>query len=372
MKTKALVLVSLLLVVAVFSSPLMMPIAEGQEISDVKVLMLIADGFGWNYFDAREILESWGVNVTTIAHSTDTNVPSCYNKDPRGTTSDLLLNAIEFDIVTQFDALYVPSGGQWTGLIASTTVLNFIEYAHEQGLIIGTTCIGNRVVADSNEIVNGSSVVYYSFGFTPEHMTDAGATLREGFEAVTDNRIITGAAGGGFPSGYIYAPTSEVCAAMVREALGYSYVEQAGVLPLIGESGTTFNISADIKDLDSELGDLFSVNINITEVHARIYTKDNRTLVETVELTDADEDMVYTGSFTGIIDGEYVIDIEVEDTNSTLEIERESASFTVGIVETSTTSTTGTGLVLDPLMLGGIAISGLLIVIVAVVVLKKR
>ena len=362
MKTKALVLVSLLLVVAVFSSPLLMPIAEGQEVSDVKVLMLIADGFGWNYFDAREILESWGVNVTTIAHSVDTDIPSCFNKDPRGTTADLLLNSVELDIVTQFDALYVPSGGQWTGLIASTSVLNFIEYAHEQGLIIGTTCIGNRVIADSNEIVNGSSVVYYSFGFTPAHMTDAGATIRQGFEAVTDNRIVTGAAGGGFPNGYIYAPTSEICAAMVREALGYSYVEQAEVLPLIGESGTTFNISADITDLDFELGDLSTVDINITEVHAQIYTKENRTLVETVELTDVDEDMVYTGSFTGIIDGEYVIDIEVEDTNSTLEIERESASFEVGILETG----------MDPLVLGGIVTGGLLIVVVTVLFLKKR
>ena len=153
--------VSLLLVVAVFSSPLLMPTVEAQEICDVKVLILITDGFGWNYFDAREILESWGVNVTTISHSIDTDVPSCYNRAPRGTTADLLLNAVEFDIVTQFDAIYVPLGGQWTSLIASTTVLNFIEYAHEQGLIIGTTCIGNRVIADSNEIVNGSSVVYY-------------------------------------------------------------------------------------------------------------------------------------------------------------------------------------------------------------------
>ncbi len=364
MKAKALAIVSLLLVVAVFSSPLFMPV-EGQEISDVKVLMLICDGFGWNYFDARKILESWGVNVTTIANALDYNVSACVNKPDNWTIVDHLLNSVEFDIVTQFDALFVPSGGQWTSLIASTTVLNFIAYAHEQGLIIGTTCIGNRVIAESNDIMNGTSVVYYNHASTAAHMTEAGATLRYGFDVITDNRIITGDSGGGTTGGgYLYAPTSEICAAMLREALGYSYVEQAGVLPLIGESGTTFNISADITDLDSELGDLFSVNTNITEVHARIFTKDNRTLVETVELTDADEDMVYTGSFNGTIDGEYVIDIEVEDSNSTLEIERESASFEVGIIET--------GLGMDSLMLGGIVAGGLLIVVVAVLVLKKR
>ncbi|MCK5265744.1 MAG: DJ-1/PfpI family protein [Candidatus Thorarchaeota archaeon] len=374
MKTKALALVSLLLVVAVFSSPLLIPTAEGQEVSDIKVLMIITDAFGWNYFDAKEILESWGVNVTTAAHALDTDIASCYNRAPRGTTADFLLNAVENDIVTQFDALFIPSGGHWAGLIGSSRVLDFISFAHEQGVIIATTCIGNRVVAESNEIVNGTSVVNYNNPNSFNAMVEAGAIIRYGYDAITDNGIITGDSGGGpTGGGYIHAPTSEICVAIIREALGNSYVEQAEVLPLVGESGTSFNISADITDLDSELGDLFSVDINITEVHARIFTKENRTLVETIELTDADEDMVYTGSYNGTINGDYVIDIEVEDTNSTLEIERESASFTVGIVETSTTtSTTGTGLELDSLMLGGIAMGGLLIVIVAVVVLKKR
>lgn len=371
MKVKALVILSIFLAVVVFSGPLFVPTVDAQEVSDIKVLMLICDGFGWNYFDAKEILESWGVNVTTIAYSFDTDVPSCYNKAPRGTTADLLLNSVEFDIVTQFDALYVPSGGQWTSLIASSTVRNFISYAHEQGLIIGTTCIGNRVIAEANAILNGTNAVYYNHASTASHMIDAGATLRYGFDVVSDNRIVTGESGGGISGGgYLYAPTSEICAAMIREALGYSYVEQANVLPLTGKSGTSFNISAEITDLDSELSGLPINDINITEVHARIFTKENRTLVDTVELTDANADMVYTGLFNGTIDGEYIIDIEVEDTNSTLEVEKESASFTVGISETSTT--TGTGLLLDPLMLGGIAMGGLLIVIVAVIVLRKR
>ncbi|MHA1136282.1 MAG: DJ-1/PfpI family protein [Candidatus Thorarchaeota archaeon] len=359
MKDKALVLVSLLVVVAVFSGPLFTPTADGQEISDVKVLMIVTEGFGWNYFDAKEILESWGVNVTTVAHALDTDVASCFNKDPRGTTADFLLQDVENDIVTQFDALFIPSGGHWAGLIASTTVLDFISYAHEHGVTVATTCIGNRVVAESNEIVSGSSVVNYNVHDTDDHMTEAGAILRSGLAAVADNRIITGAGGGGFPNGYISAPTSEICAAMVREALGHSYVEQVEVLPLIGGTGVSFNISADITDLDSELGYLFNVDSNITEVHARIFTRNNRTLVDTVELTDDDEDMVYTGSYIGTIDGDYVIDIEVEDSNSTLEIERELASFTVGST-------------VDPLLIGSIIGGGLIVVVVIVITVRKK
>ncbi len=373
MKAKGLVLISLILLVAVFSGPLLIPTADGQEVTDVKVLMIVTEEFGWNYFDAKEILESWGVNVTTVAHALDTDVASCNNRPVRGTTADFLLSEVENDIVTEFDALFIPSGGHWFGLILSTRVLEFISYAHGHGVIIATTCIGNRVVAESNEIVNGTSVVNYINPNSFTAMVDAGAIIRYGYDTVTDNRIITGDSGGGPPpdgEGYLGAPTSEICVAIIREALGYSYVEQAGVLPLVGESGTSFNISVDVTDLDTELGSLSVVDTNITEVQARIFTEENRTLIDTIELTDADEDWTFEGSFTGTVNGEYTIDIEVEDTNSTLEVEREAASFTVGIVPTNTTTGT-TGLALDPLLIGG-ALAGGLVLVVVVVFVKKR
>jgi len=369
MKRKAIVLVSLLLVVAIFSSPSIMPTADGKEISDVKVLMIITEAFGWNYFDAKEILESWGVNVTTVANALDTDVASCYNHPPRGTTADFLLSEVENDIVTQFDALFIPSGGHWQGLIGSTRVKDFIAYAHEHGVLIATTCIGNRVVAESNDIVNGSSVVnYYTSAI---YMSLAGAEIRDNeYDVVVDNGFITGDSGGGTTGGgYLMAPTSEICASIVLETLGHSHVEQAEVLPLIGESGTIFNISADITELDTEMSTMSTVDINVTNVQARIFTKDNRTLVDTITLTDVDSDLTYRGSFTGTIDGEYIIDIEVEDTNSTLIVERELANFTIGEVPITTDTT---GLVLDPLMIGVIGIGGALVVIVTVVVVKKR
>ena len=371
MKAKALALVSLLVVVAVFSGPVIIPTAEGQGISDVKVLMIVADAFGWNYFDAKEILESWGVNVTTVAHALDTDVASCYNKPVRGTTADFLLSEVENDIVTQFDALFIPSGGHWANLIASTRVLDFISYAHEHGVLIATTCIGNRVLAESNGIVNGSSVVnYYTSAI---YMSVAGAEVRDNkYDVVIDNGFITGDSGGGTSGGgYLMAPTSEICASIVLETLGYSHVEQAEVTPLIGESGTTFNISADVTELETELSSLSTVDINITEVIARIFTKENRTLVDTIELTDLDSDMTYEGSFTGTINDDYVIDFEVEDTNSTLEIERELASFTVGEVPTNTTTET-TETTLDPLLIGSIGVGSLLVVVVIVVIIKKK
>jgi hypothetical protein len=102
------------------------------------------------------------------------------------------------------------------------------------------------------------------------------------------------------------------------------------------------------------------VNINISEVNARIYTKTNRTLIDTIELVDGNDDGLFSGQFMDLSNGEYVIDIEIEDTNNTLEVERESASFSVGI-----------GFAIDPLILGIIA-TGALLAMVVIIVVKKR
>ena len=359
MKSKAISLVVLIVFVAVVSSPVLVPTAEAQEISDVKVLMLISDYFGWNYFDAKEIFESWGVNVTTIANSLDVDVPSCTNRPPRGTTADLLLNQVDNEVVTQFDVLFIPAGGQWLSLIQSPRVLEFVQYAHDMGLIVATICIGNKVLARANDIVNGSCVASYTN--TNLDMTDAGATIRYGHLAVTDNGFITGGTGGG-PSGggYEVAPNAEVCMAAVREALGLSYCSSVNIAPASGAVRTNFTIMAEITDLDTELGSISTVNLNISEVNARIYTKHNRTLVDTIELVDDNDDGLFSGEFMSLSNGEYTVDIEITDTNNTLEIERDSGSFSVG--ESFT---------IDPLTLGIVATSALLAMVV-IIVIKRR
>lgn len=357
MKHTAIPLISLIILVSVLSVPVLMPTSVGQEISDINVMMLISDGFGWNYFDAKEILESWGVNVTTLANSLDTDVPSCYNKEPRGTTADLLLNSVENEILAQFDVLFIPAGGQWNDLIQSARVLDFIEYAHSSGLIIATVCIGNMVLAKTNGVVNGSSVVSYLY--TNLEMVGAGATIRTGYRTVIDNRFITGSTGGGVYEGYETAPTEEVCLAVVREALGYSFEQSASIAPLTGPSGTIFTITAQITDLDNQPVSIVTNNQNISEVNARIYAKDNRTLVDIIELLDEDSDGVYSGDYVALTNGEFIVDIEIEDTRYTLEIERESASFSVGM-----------DYMIDPLALGVIA--GAALLVMAVIIFAKK
>ena len=380
MKAKALLLISLIAIVTAIASPTLMPIANTQDVSDVKVLMLICDGFGWNYFDAKERLEDWGVNITTISNSLDTNVSSCINRPENWTIADLLLKDVDDDIASQFDVLFIPSGGQWLSLISSTRVRNFISNAYELGLIISTLCIGNRVLSESNNIVNGTNVA--SYVNTNTYMFIEGAIVRYGVDVVSDNRIITGGTGGGLSEGgYTEAPTSEVCMAMIKEALGMSYVKKASISPLSGEIGTNFTISVDVDDMDEEFGNLVSVDTNISDVVAKIYTKENRTFVASVQLEDDDMDSKYSGSFIATSVDEYVVDIEVEDTNSTLEIERELVGFIIGEQTSTTTITTTTNATtsitettagFNLLLLGAVGLSGLSVIVIIAIIIKKR
>jgi putative intracellular protease/amidase len=358
MKLKAIAVISIIVVISVFANPAIVPSTQGQEMGDVKALILIADYFGWNYYDVKELLESWGINVTTISNSLDTDVPSCLNKPPRGTTADLLLSQVENDVVKQFDILFIPAGGQWHSLIQSTRVRDFIAYAHDNNIIIAAICIGNMVLANANDIVSGSSVV--SYPTSNSQMTSAGAITRSGYRTVIDNCFVTGGTGGGpVGGGNEVAPTEEVCIAAVREALGYSFTGQTSISPQTGVAGTNFTIAAEVNDLDNEPVSISSGNQNISVVTARIYSQNNRSLVDVVELSDDDSNGVYSGEYTANASGLYVIDIEVEDTNGTLEVEKELLSFSINV-----------GFTIDIVTLTFLA-AGALIAIVVIIVLKR-
>jgi len=301
------------------------------EISDIKVLMFIADNFGWNYYDAREIFESWGVNVTTVAYSLNHNLTSC-RKPGTGENETIIVEYTHQEMtpnmVCEFDCLFVSSGIQWQTLRTESAALTFIADAYNLGLIIASVCTGTRLVAESNGIVNGSKVVSYSL--SSAHMREAGATPIEGMEAVADGCMITGGRGGGLTGGgYLKAPTSEVCAEVVRRVLGLSRVTSTSLISSKGLMGTDVIIGAVIDNLNDKLGDILSTNIQ--NVTALVYRFDDRSLSDTIELTDDNHDGNYTGQFTSLDFGQYIVDIEVKDSNLTLEVVRDVETFEVGI-----------------------------------------
>jgi putative intracellular protease/amidase len=330
------------------------------DTSNVSVLILLGNFFGWNYFDAKECLEAWGVNVTTVAYSLDYDIESCLNREPRPITADLLLSEMTPEMVIQFDCLLVTSGGQWAGLIQSEAVLTFISDAFDLGLVIASICTGTRVVAEANDVVNGSKVVYYSL--SAPQMAAAGATTVLGAEAVADGPMITGGRGGGTGGdGWLEAPTSEVCAEIVRSVLGLSRVKEISITPSMGTIGTNFTISAAIDSLYDSMGEILSTDIS--RVTARIHGFGNRTLTDTIELSDEDSNGNYTGSFIGVQNSQYGVDIEVEDTNETIEVVKELGTFNVE---------TGTFQPLDIVFVSAIAGGSIIAALLIVALLRRK
>ena len=359
----SLLLLGVLVICSLTSSS---PVVGSDIAADVNVLILVATGFGWNYFDARHYFEEWGANVKVVSHTLDHEVDGCFNQDPTTIISDYLTSELNETLLSQFDCLYIPSGGHWNGLISSSTVLNWISRAHELGLVIGSTCIGNRVISHANNIVNGCEVAYYSM--TNLEMENEGATIVTA-RAVRDNRIITGGTGSGPPEGYTGAPTYEVCAAMIQEVLGISPITETTITPPTGTNETDFLIQFSIENITNSYP-----LINHTDIHemgANIYPKNLRESAIALQLNESGGS--YTATISDLELGDYFIDVSIRYANQMYMVYREAMSFTVLETLPTTTTTSSTSSISSPdYILPVLGISGAAVVVVVLLVLKKR
>ncbi|MDF1538432.1 MAG: DJ-1/PfpI family protein [Candidatus Thorarchaeota archaeon] len=354
------IIITVVLVLCVSSFYYPQPATAQMDIADAEVLVIIASGFGWNYFDIVETLEGGGVNVTTVSSGISLTVPSCANRDPRPVTADMFVEDLDNDTLDLYDGLVVPSGGHWDGLCSRGIVRNLLARAHERGLAIATMCIGNRVVCRPDITMNDTKVAYY--GMTNSEMRNEGAIVVNGAVVVSGNGIITGGSGSGPPDGYQGAPTYLVMVEFVKEILGRSYVQSVSLEPSDGEINTEFQIIVNVQDPCS---DLAGVNASeITGVSATIYSKADPTQTETITLSQIyGSACAYTANFTAPDYGEFGINIEVEDTESVFAIESDIATFEV--------LGAPAGLVIDPVVIGVV----ILVPVVAVVIyfgIKKR
>ncbi|NHJ14923.1 MAG: hypothetical protein EAX95_14675 [Candidatus Thorarchaeota archaeon] len=363
-----LALILMLTAGAAYTSSLMQP--EGPE--DVKVLSLISDGFGWNFFDTRDKLEAMGVTVDTVAYALDYEIDSCYNRAPRPITADYLVSDVTQEILTQYHALFIPAGGQWHALHQAGVVQDFISDAYELGLVIAAMCIAQTTLACANDIISGSKLAY--FGLSWEDVTDAGGIPIFNSRVVSHNRFITGGAGGGYNpgDGYLSAPSYMVAVELVRECLGYSRVEDISISP-VDATQRNFTIQATLADLSTAIPELNSTDIE--SITAFIYVAANHTEITSFELTDEDEDGTYSAEIDGLEEDVYTIDFEIFDSAHVRDVESDVGLIRVfpdGSVTTTTTTSTTTQDGMSPVVLGGIALSGVAVLVIAVVASKRR
>ncbi|GAH73932.1 unnamed protein product, partial [marine sediment metagenome] len=260
-----------------------------------KILAVIANGFGDSYFWIKDQLESWGCNVTTAGLTAV--CASCPNKPSRPVTPDILIADVTSEILSQFDAVYVPAGPHWVILEFSSVTHDLLASAYEAGLVVSGICIGTIALAQVSSVVSGVKIAYYDT--TAADMMDAGATIVYGSGVVSDKRVVTAGSG-------TYQSTHQAiypfCVAIAKAVLGLSAVSQTTISSLKGESNTTYTISVETINLN----DTFYGNttMDILSLSAYVYHEDSGEDYDFVYLTDPDDDNIYEGNYTGTEKGE--------------------------------------------------------------------
>ncbi|NHJ33225.1 MAG: DJ-1/PfpI family protein [Asgard group archaeon] len=290
------------------------------SLADMKILAVIANGFGDAYFWIKDQLESWGCNVTTAGLTSV--VTSCPNKPPRPVTADILIADVTTEILPQFDAVYVPAGPHLVILQSSSVTHDLLASAYDAGLVVSGICIGTVALAQVSSVVNGVKVAYYSQ--TASDMVDAGATLVYGVGVVSDKRVVT-AGSGTFQS--THQAIYPFCVAIAKEVLGLSAVTETTISSVKGETNTTYTISVETVNLNHTFYGNTTMDIHM--VSANVYLEGSPDDFEYVYLTDHNLDNIYAGNFTGTEKGTYTVDLEVRSAGWGMEVIRNAVGFKI-------------------------------------------
>jgi len=258
-------------------------------------------------------------NVTTAGLTSVS--ASCPNKPQRPVTADILIADINHENIGNYDCVLITSGAQHHILGNSNTVFNLIEMAHEEGLIVSSLCSGNYVLGKADAVVNGTKVA--SFSYCNAEIRSAGG-IPTYARVVSDNNIVTGGSGGGQSMGYSYAPMEQICKEIVKSLLGYSFVVRTTMTQETDETGTNFTLSVETTNLTGLYSGLNASLSGINKVTAKVYLRNSTILVESITMTDLDNDDIYTGYFTGNSSLDYCINVEVTDNADSLEIVRDA------------------------------------------------
>jgi hypothetical protein len=321
---------------------------------DIDVLAVIGQYFGWSYFELKNTFEGWGCNFVTTGETA--TVESCLNRPPNPVDTDILVSEIDREAIREYDCLVIGSGGHWQELKNSEPVIELIQMAYEEGLVVGGICTGVIPICYSNVTegccVTGHNIVY-------SYAVDSGAAILPFMNSVVDGQIITGDGGDGVPDGYLTAPHFEFCRAIMTKLLGRSYFDSISIHAALDGDETVHHINV----TTSGPMDLFS-NVStpeIAEVIAKLHTEENNTIIAEAELSDFDGDAVLTGNITGLEEGRYVIDLDIVDSNTSLEVIRDVLTFNASYVEPTTPP--GIPLTMEQVLLVGMAAAAVVVVL---------
>jgi len=358
MKNKMLLGVVVVLLISVMM--VQTPEAVLTEPDDISILVLLGYSFGWSYFEFLEVVEEWGCSVTVTGNTS--YLQSCINHEDMSIEADILIDDIDQEFLSQYDVLFVPSGGHWQNLINTESALNLIQMAYEEGLIISGICVGVAPIAAAN-VTEGKYLTGHNFCYP--YIRDSGATQLPFMRVVSDGQFITGDNGEGVSNGFESAPHYDLCVAMMKTLFGYTYFEDISVQSVFEGNHTVYYFNVTTSGPIHLFDDVTTAEI--AEVTALLHTSDNETVIAEVELSDPENDSIFIGSVTGLLEEDYIVDLQIQDANISMEVVRDALSFTAQNL-TNTQTASGVGI----LSIETIAIAGLGAVAIVVLVVVWR
>jgi len=350
MKNK--VLLGVFIVLLIGAVIIQTPEAVLTEPEDVSILVLLGYGFGWSYFEFLEVVQEWGCDVTITGNTS--HIQSCLNRVDVSVDADILNR----EDLSQFDVLFVPSGGHWQDLIDTESALNLIQMAYEEGLIVSGICIGVTPVAASN-ITEGKFVTGHNYCYP--YVSDSGGMMLPFMRVVSDGHLITGDNGGGPPTGFETAPHYDLCVAIMKELFGYSYFESISIRSVLENDDTVYYFNVTTSGSIHLFDDVTTADI--AEVTALLHTADNDTVIAEVNLSDPESDSIFTGNVTGLQEDDYIVDLQIQDANISVEVVRDALSFTAENL--TNTQTSGDWiLTIETITIAGVGVLALVVIVV--------
>ncbi len=162
----------------------------------IKILIIMAENYGFRYFWYKNIFDLLGWNVTISGlHPT---VPPCHFSDNQIKINPLKVDVLINDItdISMYDCIHIDAASRRSGasdpcyeLIESNHVLELLRSANNAGKIISARCSAVRVLAAAG-VINGKHVTGAA-EFRDEYEAAGAIYMGISIPPVTDGNIVT-------------------------------------------------------------------------------------------------------------------------------------------------------------------------------------
>jgi len=277
--------------------------AQDQDMSilGASIAIFIADGFSEEGLQSvKDNLEQWQGTVTIAGLANDVTSIEAHNFE-----SDLLISDIGSNVL--YDAFFIPGGELASALIADQHVLELLENAHDDGVVIAALGEGTLVQAAANLLAHKKFTTLPSIA---DNLTQVGGIYVQDVNVVSDENIITAC-----------PPHYQELSYAIANAMGYSYTLDVDISFIKEQQG--WNYSLTIEPNDKFIVKRMSINLSRVD-------NGHETVVMTVDLEELNENGIYEGNLGILANGFYNIDVTVENIYGRIELREKVVEFSVG------------------------------------------